>query len=221
MSTYIITGFTGSGKSEFAVNLALSLQRVSQDTRVTIADLDIINPYFRSREKSEQLSAVGIEIFGGSLGNDTGQDIPHLDYGFVSRISAGECVIIDLAGGVLGVNALANVYSRLEEYEFLAVLNLYRPETNTAAKILRFIEDLQAVSRINLTGFANNSHMLHETTPHHILDSQEVILSVCETTGLPLRYTMLARPVHEQISSRLQSDEVLVFDSLQLRESWQ
>ncbi|MCL2852435.1 MAG: hypothetical protein FWE20_05295 [Defluviitaleaceae bacterium] len=223
MKTYIIAGFAGSGKSEFAVNLALSLNE-GQDSRTTIADLDTINPYFRSREKTEQLRAAGIDIFGGALGNNTGQDVPHLDYGFVSRISAGERVIVDLAGGTGGTGgtgALASVYSRLQNYEFLAVLNLYRPETSTAAKILCFINKLNATSRVSLTGFVNNSHMLRETTPQHILDSQDVILSVCEATGLPLRYTMLSRPIYEQISTQISSDEVLIFNHLQLRESWQ
>ena len=218
--TCIITGFTGSGKSEFAVNLALSLRK-HQDARVTIADLDVVNPYFRSREKTEYLHAAGIDVFGGAQGNNTGQDIPHLDYGFVSRISAGERVIVDLAGGKIGLNTLANLYSRLQVYEFLAVLNTYRPQTCDAGKILCFINDLNAASRIGLTGLVNNSHMLRETAPSHILDSQKVILSVSESTGLPLRYTMLARQIYEQINTHIVSDEVLIFDQLQLRESWQ
>ena len=221
--TYIITGFTGSGKSEFVVNFALSLRKDSQfaNERVTIADLDVINPYFRSREKEADLNSVGIEVFGGAVGNDTGQDLPHLNYGFTSRIGAGECVIVDLAGGVLGVNALANVYAYLKDYEFWAVLNAYRPETHTAAKMLKFIEQLQEKSRVPLTGLVNNSHMLWGTTAEHILHSQEAIVEVSKVTSLPFKYTMLARPIYEQISKEIVSEKVLLFDTLQLRETWQ
>ena len=222
MRTYIIAGFTGSGKSEFVVNFALSLQEELGGERVTIADLDVINPYFRSREREAYLNSAGIEVYGGSLGNNNGQDVPHLNYGFVSRIGGGECVIVDLAGGVMGVNALANVYSYLpKDYEFWAVLNAYRPETHTPAQMLSFIEQLQEKSRVPLTGLVNNSHMLWHTTTEHILSSQESIVQVSKTTGLPLKYTMLARPIYEQIAGQIVSEKVLVFDKLQLRETWQ
>jgi len=221
MKTYIISGFTGSGKSEFVVNFALNLRNEFANERVTIADLDVINPYFRSREREKHLNSVGIEVYGGALGNDTGQDVPHLNYGFTSRIGAEECVIVDLAGGVLGVNALANVYSFLKDYEFWGVLNAYRPETYTAEKMLTFIEQLQERSRIQLTGLVNNSHMLWDTTAEHILSSQEIIVEVSKATNLPLKYTMLARPIYEQIAGRIASEKVLLFDTLQLRETWQ
>ena len=219
--TYIITGFTGSGKSEFSVNFAIHLNKSAQGGRTTIADLDVINPYFRSREKTEYLREMGIDVFGGSLGNNTGQDVPHMDYGFLSRISAGERVIVDLAGGTLGVNALANVYERLKDYEFLAVLNLYRPETGSAGKMQSFIDALHDVCRIRVTGFVNNSHMMRETTAEHVLEAQAEIIKVCKATGLPLRYTILDRKIYDQISGQIVSEETLAFDQLQLREAWQ
>ncbi|MCL2617262.1 MAG: hypothetical protein FWD96_06425 [Defluviitaleaceae bacterium] len=219
--TYIISGFTGSGKSEFAVNLALHLRSQPQTGRVTIADLDVINPYFRSREKARQLGEFNIEVFGGALGNNTGQDVPHLNYGFTSRIANGECVIVDLAGGVLGVNTLANVYAHLREHEFLVVLNLYRPETSSPAKMLTFIEQLREKSRIPITGLVNNSHMLRQTQPQHILDAQAAINEVSQATGLPIHYTLLSQQIYEQLPEPISFNEVLTFNTLQLREPWQ
>ncbi|MCL2618970.1 MAG: hypothetical protein FWD98_07975, partial [Defluviitaleaceae bacterium] len=189
--------------------------------RITIADLDVLNPYFRSREKAEELHRSGIDVFGGSLGNNNGQDVPHIDYGFLSRISAGERVIVDLAGGVMGLHTLPNVYDRLRDYEFLAVLNLYRPETNTADKMLNFIGELHSASRIRITGCVHNSHMLSHTTLELVLDAQDAVADVCARLDVPLRYTLLDRKIYEQVSGQLVSDEALVFDRLQLREAWQ
>ena len=218
--TTIITGSTGSGKTEFCLNLALSLRAQTNQT-VYIADLDVVNPYFRSRERRESLKRHGIEIVGDAMPEDRGRDIPALSFGFLPLIEAGEEVLIDLAGGAIGLHLLADCYDRLGAFAFLCVLNLYREETNTREKMIRFLAEIHASTKLEVTGLVNNSHMIHHTEPAHVLKGQEVILDVSNTLGIPLTYTQVKRQVFEKCKDEIQSEHVLVFETLQMRESWQ
>jgi len=217
--TYIVTGCYGSGKTEFCVNFALETRKYSHD-KVYIADLDIINPYFRSREKAAYLKDFDIEIVGNALNNNTGQDIPAVSYSFLSLVSKGQNVIIDLAGSDNGMNLLAGCYDRFTDYELLCVLNLYRPETDSKEKMIDFIDGIHSICKLPVTGIINNSHMLHETEAEHILASQEVVLSVSEELNLPFKYTQIKRSVYDKIKDKILSDS-LIFDKPQMRESWQ
>jgi hypothetical protein len=220
--TYIITGFYGSGKTEFTVNLAKQIAGLT-GTRTTIADLDVINPYFRSREKAKELSALGIEIMGDSLNNNTGQDLPAVSFGFLSRIKQGENVLIDLAGGTNGINLLASCYETITNhpYEFLCILNLYRPETASAKQMLDFVSTINNISKLKITGLVNNGHMLHYTEPEHILNSQSAILEVSKKLQIPLKYTQLKQSLHNEIKTQLLSEKILTFNKLTMRETWQ
>jgi len=221
---YIVSGFYGSGKTEFCVNLAMELAQNSGKT-VTIADLDVINPYFRSREKEAMLAAYGVEIMGNALGNNTGQDLPAVSYAFTSRIVRGDNVIIDLAGGETGVKLLAYCYNAIEKSaaltEFLCVVNLFRPETDSADKMAHFVHKINGMSKLTVTGLVNNGHMLHDTTPEHVLASQQAALEAADTLGIPLRYTLLKQDIYEIIAKKIASQEVLTFKKLTMREDWQ
>lgn len=221
--TYIVTGYYGSGKTEFCVNFALEMRKRlgSNDKKISLADLDIINPYFRSREKADFLKEYNIEVQGSALNNNTGQDLPGVSFSFLSAINRGEPVIIDLAGSEAGLKVLANCYSTIKDYELLCVLNLYREETCTREKMIDFIQKVHSVSSLPVTGVVNNSHMLHETEPSHILQSQEIIVSVCKEANIPFKYTQIKRSVYEQIKDKIKSEECIIFDKLAMRETWQ
>ncbi|MDR2166270.1 MAG: ATP-binding protein [Clostridiales bacterium] len=215
--THIITGYFGSGKTEFSVNLALAL---AKQGAISIADLDVINPYFRSREAATRLASRGITLMSDHLQGNTGQDLPAASFAFLSKVRAGENVIIDLGGGHIGLRLLASCYDAIlsaPAYEFLCVLNLFRPETASAAKMAEYLRSINMQTQIPLTGLVNNGHMLHETTAEHVLASQEAILSL----GLPLRYTLVREDIYAQIGNEIQSEEVLTFSKLQMREDWQ
>ena len=221
---YIVTGFYGSGKTEFCVNLALNLRNCDSGA-ITIADLDVINPYFRSREKEVQLAAHGIEIMGNALENNTGQDLPAVSFAFTSRIVRGDNVILDLAGGEAGVKLLAPCYNAIQNskapVEFLCVVNLFRPETNSAGKMAGFVSKINAMSKLAVTGLVNNGHMLHDTAAEHVLASQQAALDAAAALNIPLRYTQLRRDIYENIGDEIKSDKVLVFEKLAMRETWQ
>jgi len=220
--TYIITGFYGSGKTEFALNLAINIAKQSGE-RVSIADLDVINPYFRSREKAAALAPLNIEVLGSALDNNTGQDLPAISFGFISKIRRGENIILDLAGGSNGLRLLANCYDAIfaADYEFWGIFNLYRPETDNARKMIDFMRGLGNTCRLPFTGLVNNGNMLGQTSAEHVLQSQTAVIEAAAALGLPLKYTMLREDIFDEVKDKLESQSVLVFDRLQMRKAWQ
>ncbi|MCL2286219.1 MAG: ATP-binding protein [Firmicutes bacterium] len=216
--TYIVTGYYGSGKTEFVVNLAMEL---AVGAAVTIADLDVINPFFRSREREKELAPLGIEIMGSVFENHVAQDIPALSFAFLSRIRAGQDVIIDLAGGENGLKLLANCYDAIGAHEFLCVFNMYRPETDTPGKMIDFCRSINAISRLPVTGLVNNGNMLAYTDAEHVFESQKAVLKAGEELNLPLKYTLLQEDIYREIADEIVSEKVLTFAKPQMRKDWQ
>ena len=217
--TYIVTGHFGSGKTEFCVNLALDMV---QSGAVAVADLDVINPYFRSRERAKLFASLGIELVSDHLENNTGQDLPAVNFSFLSRAGKAN-LIMDLGGGLSGLRLLTACSHTIQkggDYEFLCVLNPFRPDTDTIAKMVEFVNGINGASELKVTGLVNNGHMLHHTTADHVLESQEITMEIANILNLPLRYTLLRKDIYNEISDDLKSDKVLTFDKLQMREEW-
>ena len=221
MKTYIVSGHYGSGKTEVSLNLCLYLKKSNKN--VTIADLDVINPYFRSRQKIKQLNDSGINVIAGSLNSNTGQDIPAVSYAFISNINKGENVVLDLGGGLQGTKILAPCYDAIKnnDYEFLCVLNAFRSETDTAEKMINFINQINLASPIKISGLVNNGHMLSYTQNEHILHSQKEILKISKMLNLPISFTLLQNNIYEDIKNEIISNEVIIFHEPQIRENWQ
>jgi len=228
--TTIVTGYYGSGKTEFVLNLAMALARKNK-RRVTIADLDVINPFFRSREREKELAPLGIEVMGSAIKNHVLQDVPAISYAFLSRIRAGENVIIDLAGGENGLNLLTSCYDAISAYQFLCVFNMYRPETDSPEKMVDFCKRINAVSQrtgnanavrpLPITGLVNNGNLLAHTEARHVLESQNAVLMACNTLNLPLKYTLVQENIYKKIAPLLVSEKVLTFTKPQMRKDWQ
>ena len=218
--TTIVTGYYGSGKTEFVVNLAMALAEETGQ-RVTIADLDIVNPFFRSRERAKGLTAFGIDVMGSAIENHVAQDVPAVSYGFLSRVRAGERVILDLAGGQAGLHLLAGCRDAIGAYEFLCVLNAYRPETDTAVKMADFCKGINDKSPFPLTGLVNNGNLLSHTDGGMVLASQKMVLEAARALGLPLKYTLVQEDVYRGIEADVVSEKVLTFVKPQMREDWQ
>jgi len=222
--TYIVTGYYGSGKTEFVLNLAVALAG-EKLTPVTIADLDVINPFFRSRECANSLAPLGIQITGSVFENHVAQDVPALSFAFLSRIRAGENVIIDLPGGEGGLRLLSGCYDAIDPFccEFLCVFNMYRPETDCAKKMIDFCKNINAVSPsfLPVTGLVNNGNLLAYTTAEHVLESQNAVLAACRELSLPLKYTLVQEGIYKEIERDIVSESVLTFSAPQMRKNWQ
>ena len=185
----IITGHYGSGKTEFAVNYVKKL-RESVDGRVAIADLDIVNVYFRSREKKEELEEKGIQVIASNL--DTAvADVPAVSGAMTMPVINKEYqYVVDLGGNDVGTLVLGRIKPLLDhaEADFFMVVNAYRPNTSTPEGIIEQMENLEYAAGLKVTGFINNTNLVRETTAECLLHGDEVLKEVTKRTGVPVKW---------------------------------
>lgn len=164
----IITGHYGTGKTEFSVNLAMAMAAEGQ--QVMMADLDIVNPYFRSRERRAMLEQAGIQLISSSQACSDA-DVPSLPAEllaiFENRDIRG---ILDIGGDPVGARVLARFRPKIlqEDYQLIYVLNANRPEVREAENAIAYLRSIEAVTGLTCTGIVNNTHLCGETTEDQI-----------------------------------------------------
>ena len=185
----IICGHYGCGKTNLALNLAL--ERAAQGRAVTLADLDIVNPYFRSSEYRALLEGQGVRLIAPVFAGTT-LDTPTLppELSAVFDPHAGE-VFIDAGGDDAGVTALGGLHSSLEAagYTMLYVVNRYRVLSQTAGEAAQLLGEIQQASRLRATGIVNNSHLGVETKLADLEQALPFAQEAARLTGLPLLYS--------------------------------
>jgi hypothetical protein len=164
----LFTGNYGSGKSEIAVNFAI--YSAKQGLKVTIADLDIVNPYFRCREAREPLEKLGIRVAApGGVYHSSELPIilPELR-GLIAKPDG--ITILDVGGDNVGATVLASFADvfRKVDYEMFFVLNKNRPFTGTVEGAVRIMREVEEASKLKITAIAGNTHLIDETTPENI-----------------------------------------------------
>ena len=183
----LFAGHYGSGKTNIAVNYAIRLAK--EGKRVCIADLDIVNPYFRTKDSAEELSAAGIDLISPRFAN-TNVDLPALpaeSYRLVQDKSTYG--VMDIGGDDRGAYALgrfADAIKAENDYRMAFVVNCYRPLTNTVEETVEIMREIEAACGINFTCIINNSNLGSETTVETVLNSLEYIEALSLTTGLPV-----------------------------------
>ena len=193
----LFMGHYGSGKTNLSVNYAISLARQGQ--KVTIADLDIVNPYFKTGEFRDELEAEGIRLIANPSSN---ADMPALSselYSLVQDLS--RAAIFDVGGDDRGAYALGRFTpSILEEdnYEALMVVNFCRPLTTTPEAAIGIMQEIEAASRIPFTGIAANTNLGAETDMDVIRTGLEKTERLSELTGLPIRFVSVERQFEEE-----------------------
>ncbi len=216
----IITGHYGSGKTEFAINYVKKL-RESVDGRVAIADLDIVNVYFRSREKKEELEEKGIQVIASNL--DTAvADVPAVSGAMTMPVINKEYqYVVDLGGNDVGTLVLGRIKPLLDhaEADFFMVVNAYRPNTSTPEGIIEQMENLEYAAGLKVTGFINNTNLVRETTAECLLHGDEVLKEVTKRTGVPVKYVSYVKDVMtEEIPEGL-SGELFPME-FNMRKTW-
>lgn len=183
----IITGHYGSGKTEIALNLARALRQAGF-SNVALADMDIINPYFRSAEQWEWLKAHGIELIASEFALSS-VELPTLPAELLSIFAREDLrAVLDVGGDDAGAIALGQYSSRLEAsgYDLLYVINVFRPRSETPDEIIDMMERVAASARLAPTGIINNSNMGGLTTPEDIRRGADILAEVSARSGLPI-----------------------------------
>lgn len=186
LSCYIIAGHYGSGKTELADNLAIYFSK--QNMKTAIADLDIVNPYFRTRECEDVLSQFGIEVVSSNFTNSPYEDTPGLAPEIASCFHRTDRVnIIDVGGDPAGARVLGRYKNYMpERYEMWMVVNKNRYYTGTAVAALEYLRDIESSSGLRFTGLVNNTHSCEETTEEDILSGNEMLCELSRITRLPI-----------------------------------
>lgn len=184
-----IVGSYGSGKTELAVNLCLHLAR--QGSQVQIADLDLVNPYFRCREARQLMEQQGIRVVVPP-GAQSWADLPIVlpEIRAMLRPADGVITVLDVGGDDVGARVLASFRTSVSDgqYELWQVINAKRPFTDTVDGCLAMRQAIEASSRWTVTGLVVNSHLIAETTAGTIVDGWHLAKSVEARTGLPIRF---------------------------------
>jgi hypothetical protein len=182
----LVCGHYGTGKTEFAVNYALELARANHS--VMMADVDIVNPYFRSRERRKQLEDAGIRVISSSQ-NCSNADIPALPAELLTILQNRSLRgVLDVGGDPVGARVLARFQPKIiqEDYCLLFVLNANRPEVKTAPAAISYLRSIEAITGLTCGGIVNNTHLCGETTASEILKGARLAQAVSEETGIPV-----------------------------------
>lgn len=214
----IIIGHYGSGKTEFSVNYAINLAQ--QGRKVALADLDVVNPYFRSREKFKLLQSYGIKI-ESSYVEGSGTDLPAISAGILGPMQDESYdFVMDVGGDSMGARTLGRYHEHLAkiEYDMFCVVNANRPETQTLEGLIYHIRSIEATSKAKVTGLINNTHLLRYTTVEDVLKGQELCREASKELNIPIKYISAIESVAKDLPRDLEG-EILPIKMI-MREDW-
>lgn len=186
----LFAGHYGSGKTNLAVNFALKMQKSGKN--VKIADLDIVNPYFRTKDSAKVLNDAGIELISPAFAN-TNLDLPALPAEVYSLVQQKDFyAVMDIGGDDRGAYALGRYRDYILEendYEMIFVANFYRPLTRTADEAIEVMREIEAASKIPFTAIINNSNIGEATTAQTVIDTFDSANELSMKTNLPIIFT--------------------------------
>lgn len=200
----MLCGHYGSGKTNIALNIAYSLKETKEN--VAIADLDIVNPYFRTKDSEAELKEKGIRLIA-SVYAGTNVDIPALPQDMYSLTDDKNVyAVIDVGGDDRGALALGRIMPSIKEendYEIFLVINKYRPLTPDVESTLEVMAEIETAGNFKFTGIINNSNLGVLTTAEDVLNSAEYAESVAKATGLPLVYTSVNETLYNELEGKI------------------
>lgn len=186
----IITGHYGCGKTNFAINLALSF--AGEGEKVTVCDMDVVNPYFRTSDYKSLLEEKGVEVICPNYGASN-LDLPSLPaamYGVFDRPD-DERIILDVGGDDVGATVLGRFYEKLKDKDvsMLYVVNYRRNLTATPQDMAELLAEIEQKARVRATSIVNNTHLQQYTDAELIVKENEKAKELSRITGLPLCFT--------------------------------
>ena len=198
----VFVGHFGSGKTEIALNGALQL--AARGEAVTVADLDVVKPYFRSRSGRAILSDAGIELLAPT-GANIHADLPIIVPQIRSRLRHDRNhLIMDVGGDEIGARVLGSLSDvvPLEDTDCLLVLNFRRPSTPDPEAALGMVREIEAVGRVPVTGLISNTHLMDETTGDVVLEGYDLARETARLAGVRLTAVTVNGGLAADIESR-------------------
>ncbi len=196
----LFCGHFGSGKTNVAIHFAERM--AAQGLPVTIADLDIVNPYFRTKDSEDALAAKGIEVVTLPFAN-TNVDLPALPkFVYTLFTDRSRQAVLDIGGDDRGALVLGRFVPFIKEegsFELYYVVNFYRYLTRTPDEALQVLREIEAACGLPFTAVINNSNLGRETTVQTVLDTEKKAADLCVLTGLPLAGTAIREDLAEQV----------------------
>lgn len=200
----LLCGHYGSGKTNIALNMAYEIKKNYDN--VAIADLDIVNPYFRTKDSAEELKQKNIRLIASEYAG-TNVDIPAMPQEMYSLTDDKTVrAVIDVGGDDRGALALGRITPAILEendYEALLVINKFRPLTPDVDSTLEVMAEIEQACGLKMTGLVNNSNLGEETTAEDVLNSAEYANAVARATGLPLVCTAVSETLYEKLSGKI------------------
>ena len=200
----ILTGHYGSGKTSIAVQYALRLSEAGN--AVSICDLDIVNPYFRSTDHRAELEAAGICLVTSQFAGSN-LDIPALPKELYAAIAnKSGYAVLDVGGDDRGAVALGRYVPDLVDegdYEMLFVANFFRPLTKSAEDAMQVLREVEAACGLRATALVNNSNLGAETSAEDVLGTLDRMEHFSQLAGLPIAFTSVSTRLKERLDCKI------------------
>lgn len=200
----LFAGHYGSGKTNIALNYAKWLKRGGAE--VCVADLDIVNPYFRTKDSACELQAEGIGLVVSDYANSN-VDFPALPKEIYALVAGRDArIVMDIGGDDRGALALGRYVPDIRaenDYEMLAVVNAARPLTRTAADAVGVLREIEAACSLPFTGIVNNTNLGPDTRAEDVLASLPYADGIAAAMGLPVKFTCAVAPVAAALEGRV------------------
>ena len=199
----LFAGHYGSGKTNIAVNYAMMLKQKGYD--VIVADLDIVNPYFRTKDSERELQEMGIELISSKFAN-TNLDIPSLPQEMYRTVQdKSKYAVMDIGGddaGAVALGRFAPFINEEDNYDMVFVVNFFRPLSRTAEEALEIMREVEASSKLRFTSIINNSNLGELTTAEDVLGTEAEALRLSELSGLPLKMTTVKESLYDELNNK-------------------
>lgn len=192
----LFAGHYGSGKTNVAVNFALHL--AGQGKAVTLADMDIVNPYYRSKDSAKDLENAGVKVIASAYAN-TNVDVPALPQEMYSVTEdTSRYAVLDVGGddrGALALGRYAPAILQENDYHMVYVFNASRPLSRTAEAALEIMQEIEVAGGIPFTAIVNNTNLGKETDWETVAASHKEAERLSQISGLPLLFTAVEKSV--------------------------
>lgn len=215
----LFIGHYGSGKSEVSINYVTRLREVA-DGEVALADIDVVNVYFRTREKKDLMRQLGITPIDSSIQTTT-LDVPAVSAEVMRPLHDDKVnYVLDVGGDNVGGRVVGRFaeHFKSDNYDMFFVINANREKTQTANEVLGYIDAIEASSKLKVTGLVNNTHLLRETTVEDVLKGQEVAREVSKIKNIPIKYVCCIENLVDKLPKDLEGDVLPI--KMYLREEW-